>query len=1337
MSALPVPPLYEEPPKPPVRRAQWKRILGWTAVGIGILIVLIVVAVFVLLHNESFHRYVLHKAQEKATAALGSQVQARDFNLTWSGMSPTLEMYNIVIHGAAPYPDPPLLQVDHLKLGLTITSLLKKTWYVSEAIVDHPVVHVFVDRKGIDNLPQTKSSGQKSNTSIFDLGVRHALLNNGEAYYNNRKSILNADLHAVNFQAGFDPAKTMYAGTLSYRNGHLQMENWNPMPHDLDAKFSLTPQVFTLDSAVLRSGASQFALKATVENLAQPKATATYEATIDAGESRRIMKNSTLPEGVIRANGSLQFASQPNRPLMDTLTLNGAISSRVLAVRTPSFRGQITNIGARYSLANGNVVVQDLRAHLLGGELTGTLTMRNITGASKSHLTAALRGVSLADLKSMMNSPGLRQVALNGAINAQADATWGKTFDDLIARTDATIQAHMSPANGATAVPLNGVIHARYTAPAKQITLTQSYIRTPQTSLTLDGTVSNRSALAVRLQANDLHELETVASMFRAPAAGQPATPLGLYGTATFTGAVRGSTSAPEINGELSASNLRVRGTSWRLLRTNVDLSPSLASLQNGELDPATRGKITFNVRAGLHQWSFLESSPVDFKLNASQVNIADLAKAAGTQVPVVGTLAADVSVNGTQLNPVGQGRVSLTQAKVGVERVQSVNLNFQGTGDQVNAKLDVKLPAGAANATLTYLPKQQGYEAQLQATGIQLAQLQTIKDKNLQLTGVLNLVASGRGTLNNPGLEATAEIPRLDIHNQTISGLKLQAAVANHVANVALDSNVVNTSVRARGTVHLTGDYEANATFDTQAIPFAPLVAAYAPSQAGSVTGQAEIHGTLRGPLKDKSRLDAHLVIPQLSVNYKNTVQLAEASPIRIDFANGVLQLQRSAIRGTGTDLQFQGTVPVASSAPMSLLLLGTVDLRLAQLLNPDIASSGQVRFDINSYGQRANPDVQGRVEIVNANFATGDLPIGVQNGNGVLTLTKDRLNVTQFQGTVGGGTLSASGGIIYRPAIQFDLALKANGVRLLYPDGVRTGLDTNLALMGTTESALLRGQVRIDQLQFVPGFDLMDFMGQFGGGAATPPPSQGLSQNLRLDIGVQSTSGINLVSRTLSIQGAANLRVSGTAAQPVILGRVNLSGGDLIFSGNRYLLQGGTIDFVNPVQTEPVVNVSVNTTIQQYNIQLRFWGPADHLHTNYASDPALPPSDIINLIAFGKTSEATAANPTPPGNLGAESLIASQVSSQITSRVEKIAGISQLSVDPELGSNTKNPGARVAIQQRVTSKIFVTFATDVTSTQRQVIKLEYQASPRLSFSGVRDENGGFGFDTKIRKTW
>jgi translocation and assembly module TamB len=233
-----------------------------------------------------------------------------------------------------------------------------------------------------------------------------------------------------------------------------------------------------------------------------------------------------------------------------------------------------------------------------------------------------------------------------------------------------------------------------------------------------------------------------------------------------------------------------------------------------------------------------------------------------------------------------------------------------------------------------------------------------------------------------------------------------------------------------------------------------------------------------------------------------------------------------------------------------------------------------------------------------------------------------------------------------------------------------------------------------------------------------------------------VVSTNDLNLTNSKLSLQGTANLRVNGTAAQPAVLGRVNLTGGDLIFRGNRYLLQPSTLDFVDPYQISPRVNLGVDTTVQQYNVHMLFRGTIDRLRTTYTSEPSLPPSDIINLLVFGKTTEAQAAD-TTPGNLGAESMIASSVSSSVTNRVSKVAGISQLSVDPVLGGTGANAGARVTVQQRVTGNMFVTFATDATSTQSQVIKLEYQATPRVSVSGTRDQNGGFAFDIRIKKTW
>lgn len=193
-----------------------------------------------------------------------------------------------------------------------------------------------------------------------------------------------------------------------------------------------------------------------------------------------------------------------------------------------------------------------------------------------------------------------------------------------------------------------------------------------------------------------------------------------------------------------------------------------------------------------------------------------------------------------------------------------------------------------------------------------------------------------------------------------------------------------------------------------------------------------------------------------------------------------------------------------------------------------------------------------------------------------------------------------------------------------------------------------------------------------------------------------------------------------------------------EIILEGNRFVLSGGTIEFVNPMQTEPVLNLSITTTIQEYDIDLRFQGPVEQMHTEYTSNPSLPPADIIHLLAFGSTTEAAANNPTP-ANQEAESLIASQVSSQLTSRISKVAGISQLSISPVLqGGSAEGPaGADITIRQRVTGKLFITFSTNVAATQDQIIQGQYQLSPRVAISATRDENGGFGVNALIKKTW
>jgi translocation and assembly module TamB len=1321
---------------PPAGRGRrWGRIIGWLIGGLICLTVAALAMLGMLVNSRGAHRAVINFAERRASASLGVGVRLENFALHWSTLS--LDLYGITVDGAGPYPNPPLLRVDHVRAGVRVVSILRRKWHLSDLRVDHPVVWIYEDKNGASNIPSFGSgrAGSGNNNELFDLGVRRAVLDRGEVYYNARPSALAADLRDLELRATYNARAQMYSGRIAYAGGQLKYGAYRPVPHNLDVTFDLTPTALRLNEAKLSIRNSQLLLSAVVNNYQKtPEVQAQYRATIDGHEAGQLLKNPAVPAGMIHISGSIHYQRQEGGPLMRAIAVKGDLTSDRLYVNVSGTRVQAARLAAHYSLSNGNAVLHDLRASLLGGEVTAQGTITNLGGDSRSNLSAALHNISLAELQQEAGkqtaAPGVR---LAGTLNATATGAWGRTMDDLAAHADASIHGQVTSA--AVAAPVDSEIHTTYTRANGYLEVVNSYLRTAQTDLTLNGKVSSRSNLAFRLQAGDLRELVSIVNSFHPPAPDQQ--PLELSGTASMEGNVTGSMAAPHVTGQLTAMNLHANGTDWKRVRARIDASPDHAVVEDADLEPATQGRITLSGRAALNHWDFSRQSAIQAQLSASQIDIADLMKFAASPAEASGTLNANMSLRGSAMNPQGSGDLLLTGVTVYQQPVRSVRVEFSGNGDQAQATMDAQASAGSVHAKVTVQPKARTYSAQLTSPGIRLQRLAALRARDIQAKGMLQLSASGQGSFDNPALNAAIETPSLTVAGQTISSLRLQLTLANHVAHAALDSTALNAPIQAKATVQLTGDYPADATLDTPVVPIQPLLAVYAPDEAADISGQMQVHATMHGPLKNPRAIEAHLTIPVLSASYQNKVQMA-ASPIQVNYRDGIIDVPQGTIRGTDTNLRFQGRIPASGDGAMSLQLEGAIDLKLLELFDPNAVSSGQIRLNIDSRGALAKgAALGGEIEIVNANIAEPDLPVGMQNGNGLLKLTTDHINITRFEATVGGGTVVLQGGMAYRPRMEFALGLAAKGVRVLYPQGMRQNVDASLRLDGTTEHAVLGGTVDVTNLSFTPAFDLSRFVGQFSGGVMTPP-SQGFADNVALNVALHSTNNMNLVSREVSLSGSASLLVRGTAAEPVILGRVNLTDGDIILNGNRFVLNNGTIQFVNPSQTEPVLNLSMSTTVQEYNIDVRFEGPVEQMRASYSSNPALPQADIIHLLAFGSTTEAAINNPTP-ANQQAESLVASQVSSQITSRISRAAGISQLSISPVLQGGTAQgpPGAQITIRQRVTGNLFVTFSTNVATTQDQVIQGQYQVSPRVSVSATRDQNGGFAVDTLFKHSW
>jgi translocation and assembly module TamB len=134
------------------------------------------------------------------------------------------------------------------------------------------------------------------------------------------------------------------------------------------------------------------------------------------------------------------------------------------------------------------------------------------------------------------------------------------------------------------------------------------------------------------------------------------------------------------------------------------------------------------------------------------------------------------------------------------------------------------------------------------------------------------------------------------------------------------------------------------------------------------------------------------------------------------------------------------------------------------------------------------------------------------------------------------------------------------------------------------------------------------------------------------------------------------------------------------------------------------------------------------------------LPSSDIIALLALGQTGAESAQRSATGQNtgLGASALLSEAISSQLGGRIERLFGISHFRVGPSISGFTtqqQNSIASVTIEQQVSRGLVITYITDITTTQYQVIQIEYTINREFSIVGLRDENGTFGLDV-VRKT-
>src|SRR5437016_1821595 len=396
------------------------------------------------------------------------------------------------------------------------------------------------------------------------------------------------------------------------------------LPHALNARFTANPSQFNLQPLVLRVASSAIQLDGSVQNFSNPTANGRYKITLYPQDLRSAFNNQDIPSGEITLAGSMRYQYDANRPLLRTLLVDGQLNSRELAVNSPDLRTVIRNLEGKFRLANGNLVARSFVADVLGGHLIADANMQNLYSTKAvSTVRATLQALSLAEARAAMKTDNFRQVPITGHIDGTADASWVGSTSNLKAHSDITLKAALASSQaGSTPVPLDGAVHLTYAKAPNLATLTNSFIRTLRTRLDLNGTAGQRLSLRVVAHAADLRELDTLAAALqktnpRSTGNSTPTPSINLAGAADAQIAVQGTSSDPQIRGQIKASNLQVKNSQWRSLQLALQASKSGITIQSGSLLNARQGYLNFDGSAQLTNWHYEPANTINLQVTS------------------------------------------------------------------------------------------------------------------------------------------------------------------------------------------------------------------------------------------------------------------------------------------------------------------------------------------------------------------------------------------------------------------------------------------------------------------------------------------------------------------------------------------------------------------------------------------------------------------------------------------------------------------------------------------------------------------------------------------------
>ena len=1304
----------------------------WRRIGLVVLAVLLALAgaAVVLWKTGEVDRWTRALVISQVDKATGGKLELGRLHLSLAPF--TVEMDGFTLHGREAASEPPFVRIARVVVHLDFRKLLEGKVVLGGVTVERPEVYVRVDRQGHSNIPSPphRKPSKPWHEQLFAITIDKLRLDDGVIRFNNRRIPLSAEGGQFHFAMDYFASaegKDFYRGDVGWKNMSVAARKWVPFPSSWSAKFTIGREGGSLDQFRWELPDSYIEARADWPRWTEKRADFHYRVRLNLDDIRVLLRKPHTPLGVVESTGNLRYAP-------GAWKLHGYYTAKRITMGFTWFHA--ANMSSRGTLlANSQgLEIPDFQAWAMGGEFDGTVHMDtktlNFVARTEAH------HVILAQLLAAVQNQNLpvQTFHWNADVAIRSVTAWHADFRDMTA----TGKMNWTPLGTTPAgeLPATAALDYDYRMSRNDV-FSQGTIETPNTKIVLKGTIGDRdSNMVTDVMANRLRDWDELINTLR----GRDMTPVPVLGRAEWKGSITGRISHPLFSGHVHAWNATYDRLHWDEIEGNVDYSPDELTLTDMRVRRG-RSLVSLSLYMGFTNWNFGPHSEWTLRARLDHADTADVQALAGTDYPEHGWLSGEFRGRGTRSQPELSGSFQLSDFRAGGFLFPKVTGRLEIDPATVRlAGVRALFGSGSLGGEFSYQQKRGQVAFDLYGESLPLDAISQIQSPSLPLAGRLDFRLIGSGPPRAPKGQGTIQLSSLRAGNELVGDLLGRLSSDGRKLRIQLTTALVRGKMSGMVDLALADNYPIEGKLTAEGVDLDPFIEAglhlHALTSHSQVSGQFQLSGELLRPETIAVAAD----VSRVAMSFEH-VTLENVGPIRLIYRKADVRVERAELKGPDSNFQLSGVVRFNRDEPLELRVVGAMNLKLLGGFFPQLQSQGAAKVDALVVGTFGQPQINGRAQLENAGLSYSDMPISLSGVNGDLIFSSNHVSFSNLSAEAGGGKMLLSGTVNFprgASLLQYEIAIDATGVRVRWPTGMSWLFSAKARMIGNTRQATLGGQITLDRLLLTNGLsDAAAFLAAPNQPTIESEESSPFLRNLQLDFTVSSGAGSRLEWTGANIETDANVRVRGTWSRPSVLGHVHLLSGEVNFQGNTFQLSRGDMNFANPLRLDPVLNVEATTTIQQYEITVDLTGRASALRFSYHSDPPLPPSDVISLLALGYTGEASELRSSTSGQYGATALLSAAVSSEVGGRISRLFGISRFSVEPYQGvlGTEPNAGARITIEQQVTRNLTVTYSTNAASNAEEVIQIEYAISRNISVVALRDINGTFGLSIEFKK--